>query len=315
MRDYAGRFSSIAPALRARGWSGLIPLRPSSKAPALRGWEAFNEGQTDAQLSALIRSAAGRRPGSGVGAAAGNGVLGLDLDLTEAQAAVRAVAIAEDVLGRTPLHRIGKPPKRMLFYRSEASYKRMNPGGLALEVYPGSRPASGQVVLFGRHPDGDAYHWPQEDPRLTPFGEIPEVTREQLDNVVIALTADPLTKNHGQALPGVPGGDGHSSALPFRQANAAMRSGQGLPQWLASIAPGARHNAALAGAIIIVGLGLDVDEEAAELESLECAFLECKPEATATEWRNILRWARQHAAPRYRRDELVRRLGLEASYG
>jgi hypothetical protein len=84
---------------------------------------------------------------------------------------------------------------------------------------------------------------------------------------------------------------------------------------LASVEPGARHNAALAGAMVIVGYGLDADEEVGELESLECAFLECKPEATASEWRDILRWTRKHATPQHRREELIRRLGLGVSYG
>ena len=312
---YRGRFSQDAPALRARGWRGLVPLRPESKVPALRGWATANEGQTDNRLIALIRSPAGRRPGSGTGAAAGNGLAGVDLDISEPASAVRAVAIAEDVLGPTPLHRVGKPPKRMLFYRSEAPRKRVNPASLALEIYPGGRPATGQVALLGAHPAGHLYTWPVEDPRRIPLAQLPEIGEEHLEVLVEALAADPLIQAHGRVRPQAPRGGDAAEGSWEAAARAAAQTPDGLPAWLATVNEGGRHYAAVAAVVITMKRGLEPDEEAAELRALERAFLAAKPGTAGREWDRLVAWARLRVAPRYTRRQLIRRLGLEVSHG
>ena len=56
----------------------------------------------------------------GIGLAFGlDDVIGVDLDWIDPAIAARAWDITKDILGETPLVRIGRPPKRLALYRRE----------------------------------------------------------------------------------------------------------------------------------------------------------------------------------------------------
>jgi hypothetical protein len=310
-------FSTLAPELWRRGWRGLVPLRPFHKAPAIRGWQRFNGGQSQKDLDELCGAPVSQRKGSGIGACAGNGVLFVDLDIEDQKTLIRAVVIAEDLLDMTPLHRIGQPPKRVLMYRSDVPGLRRNPRDLAIELYGGGRPATGQVVLHGMHPKtGGPYEYLHETPFEADLAQLPEVYPEQIDALIDTLAKDPLVQAHGMVkradLRNMPAGNNLGTGL----AEAAKhRDGNGgLASWVANTAPGGRHAAATAAVMVITQSGLDPDEETIELEAIEIAFHEAKPDAARGEWRSIMRWARERA-PGVTRNEAKRRLGIGGAHG
>lgn len=307
-------FSSLAPRLWALGWRGLVPLRPNEKMPAIQRWQTFNQGQTEDELKELVEARVGKRAGSGVGACAGNGVLFLDLDIEAQKALIRAVVIAEDILGITPLHRIGSPPKRVLMYRSDMPGLRRNPRDLAIEIYGGGQPASGQVVLYGTHPKTHGpYHYLHQGPLEVPLEQIPEVYDEQIEDLIEALASDPIVREHGMAKGRQSAGGEATGRLGITLTEAAKRRDR-LADWVANTTPGGRHAAAVAACTVIVQSGLDTDEEVEELETIEIAFREVKPEASAKEWAQIVAWARAKA-PEHTRSELVQRLGMGGARG
>ena len=85
----------------------------------------------------------------GVGLAFGpDDVIGVDLDWIEPAIAARAWDITKDILGETPLVRIGRPPKKLALYRRD-------PGLVVGKAYGGFElfTRSGQCVIV-RHPSG-----------------------------------------------------------------------------------------------------------------------------------------------------------------
>lgn len=176
-------FATLASKLRDNGWGALIPLMSGEKRPAIREWERFNTSPpSDAQIDHWARIF----PHAGIGLAYGpDGVVGIDLDFTDACKAGRAVEIAEETLGATPLVRIGMAPKALAFYQAspklEVSAK--NFGGF--EIFSNS----GQTVLFGIHPGtGRSYQWPDESPETLAPQDLPIITQERLDGFVLSMS-------------------------------------------------------------------------------------------------------------------------------
>jgi hypothetical protein len=102
----------------------------------------------------------------------------IDLDIVEPSQADYANCLADAVLGKTPLTRIGLAPKQVRIYRnsSDIRSRKLHP----VEVFAGS----GQVVAFGWHAKaGRPYLWTLASPlELSPDNEqIPAISRAQLD--------------------------------------------------------------------------------------------------------------------------------------
>lgn len=314
-KPFQSSFASLAPRLGRLGWRGLIPLHPNRKYPSIMQWERFNNGQSQADIELLARSPQALLAGSGVGMCAGNGVTAVDIDILVPQAATRATDIAFDVLGVTPLIRTGHAPKVMLFYADDdTERKRVNPAGLALEVFPGGRPASGQVVLFGQHPDGYPYAYSGYTPLDLSPDHLPGITAEHIDLLVEQLAGDPLVTEHGSVkarrtsarrTSAVP----NSGGLPLQEAAQAAAERR-LTDWLKNIEPGGRHHAATAAVMFVVGCGLEHAQETYELGRLARAFDAVKP-GCGSEFRGIVGWARKNCAPPMPATELDRKLGLE----
>ena len=110
-------FAEFAPRVRDRGWQSPIPLRPGQKRPAIFKWDVFNKRPpTEAEFAKWLRV----YWNYGVGLAFGlDDVIGVDLDWIEPAIAARAWDITKDILGETPLVRIGRPPKKLALYRRD----------------------------------------------------------------------------------------------------------------------------------------------------------------------------------------------------
>jgi hypothetical protein len=169
-------FMSLAPRLRYMGWKSIIPLHNPGKRPIENGWEAYSQSEpTDFEINRWGK----RYPGAGIGLVSGpDGTIAADLDFLDPAKSARALDIANETLGATPLVRLGQVPKSMLFYRAEVG---LDPGGRAFGGYELYR-HSGQVVLYSVHPDTrQPYRWIEARPEDVSPSDLPVISQAMLD--------------------------------------------------------------------------------------------------------------------------------------
>lgn len=192
------------------GWTRLLPLYPADakvagaenlsedtlnqrlgKAPALRmrdgqwinfrGWALHKAADSDLDLW--------HGWGANVGFCLEKQWLVFDIDILDAQWADKAEQIITKQLGLAPC-RIGRAPKRMLFYRTSEPispgapvYTTTAEGDEMIEMFGQGR----NVALFGTHRKaGKAMEWPR---RPVAFEDLPVVTPEAFNACVSALLA------------------------------------------------------------------------------------------------------------------------------
>ena len=111
-------------------------------------------------------------------------IVALDADIVDPEHAAYADELADDILGATPLVRIGLAPKCIRIYRAGdlIRSRKLHP----LEIFCGS----GQFIAFGWHAKaGRPYIWPHESP-LTISADshaIPAVTQAQIERFTTEL--------------------------------------------------------------------------------------------------------------------------------
>ncbi|HEY4736592.1 MAG TPA: bifunctional DNA primase/polymerase, partial [Xanthobacteraceae bacterium] len=151
-------FAAVAQRVAGRGWRPFPGLQ-ETKVPAMRGWPGLNQAEWDcADLAAVIDE---YQPAVAYCCclAVQPEIAVIDIDITNLEHADIAARLADDILGQTPLVRIGLPPKCVRIYRNGGSVRsrKLHP----LEIYSGS----GQVVGFGWHQKaGRPYLWPNASP-------------------------------------------------------------------------------------------------------------------------------------------------------
>ena len=153
------------------GWP-IIPIAPGTKRPGAyikKRWVAYSDWSRhcDRPTSAMEAGIWAGWPGCGVGIPCG-AVVGIDIDVLEPGLAERLEGLAFEILGPTPLVRIGRAPKRMLVYRAEAPFCGWKPH--PVEVYGRGQ----QLVAFALHPEtGQPYYWVDGDPSDTALADLP----------------------------------------------------------------------------------------------------------------------------------------------
>ena len=168
------------PALRKGGFS-ILPIAPRLKAPSRWNgrsyialeWERYKANQPDA----IVRSW-GMWPECGIGVVCGT-VVAVDLDIDDEALQDEAYAIVKRRLGVTPAVRIGRPPRRLLVYRTGQVFRKMRVGkakGAQVEILADGQ----QFVAYGIHPEGHEYHWVGEQLSDMRVEELPEVSHQQL---------------------------------------------------------------------------------------------------------------------------------------
>jgi hypothetical protein len=170
-------FAAVAVRVARRGWRPF-PGWQETKVPAMRGWPGLNQAEWDcADLAAAVEE---YQPAAAYCCclAAQPEIVAVDIDITDSEHANTAAGLADEILGVTPLLRIGLAPKCVRVYRNGGGVKsrKLHP----LEIYSGS----GQIVGFGWHQKaGRPYLWPNASPLdlNADSAEIPAVTRAQLD--------------------------------------------------------------------------------------------------------------------------------------
>ena len=148
--------------------NGYEPVPLEAKKPALKNWNNRPLGVT------AIRNFAAKHPECNLGFRTGC-LVGIDIDIDEEFAARRMQSVAEGMLGFTPYVRIGKFPRRTLFYRVRKPVRSASFGKVDIL-------GVGKLcVVAGTHPDtGRAYYWPEESLLVYPFSAVPEVDHSDL---------------------------------------------------------------------------------------------------------------------------------------
>jgi len=155
----SGPLAYLGSRLIDNGYS-IIPIAVGKKAPGFDGWSKTRS--TKPQLDEWITS--GHRQ-SGVGILTRH-TPAVDIDVLNEDIALEAEAKAREIFGEAPL-RIGRAPKRLLLYRTEAPFRKMRSnkyqdewGDLhQIEILGDGQ----QFVAYHTHPDtGLPYTWPDE---------------------------------------------------------------------------------------------------------------------------------------------------------
>jgi hypothetical protein len=170
-------FAAVARQLAEHGWRPFPGLQ-TSKVPAMQGWSGLNLYEwDDIDLAAAIRE---YQPADGYCCclAAQAEIVAIDADIIDPEHAVVADDLANNILGTTPLVRIGFAPKKICIYRAGnlIRSRKLHP----LEIFSGS----GQFIAFGWHEKaGRPYIWPQASPLTisTDSHTIPIVTQAQIE--------------------------------------------------------------------------------------------------------------------------------------
>jgi predicted P-loop ATPase len=118
-------------------------------------------------------------------------LIGLDIDVLVPALAEKLEALAVQMLGATPLRRVGKAPKLLLCYRAGEGISKMETPELTLP--DGSKAqvevlAEGQqFVAYGIHPDtGREYEWTESGPDVVPLADLPQTTGAALRGFLAA---------------------------------------------------------------------------------------------------------------------------------
>ncbi len=129
----------------------------------IRGWWGEQSGRDALGPNAW-------RPHGNTGLICG-ALVAVDIDVLNPVLAERIAVLADEMLGITPLHRVGQAPKIMRLYRNAGGPlpKLMTPPMLLgdLKVQVEVLGQGQQCVAFGIHPGTrQAYHWTGQAPRM-----------------------------------------------------------------------------------------------------------------------------------------------------
>ena len=192
-------FGFIGPMMWERGWSVWPQERDGRRTPSrvndyLVKWGEFRTRlATPAEMKDFCRDAGGANVAIALGDASGR-TFAVDVDCMTPEVSQRVQEIAFEVLGQTPLVRIGRAPKAALFYR-----------------YPEGQPPRSRSVRFAEHEDcaleilgaGKAitmcglhhatsqwFRWPESMPLTAGPEAAPEVTPERVEEFLSAVEAE-----------------------------------------------------------------------------------------------------------------------------
>lgn len=157
-----------------------LSIKAAGKRPLMRGWETVCATADEAEIG---RWAKKQPECTNTGLLCG-GIVGIDIDVPVEQPAAAIERLARDILGDTPLKRIGRAPKLLLVMRATQAFDKIQTPELLLPDGTSMRVeilATGQqFVGFGIHPDTQAdYVWPDRSPLEVPASDLPVICAEQ----------------------------------------------------------------------------------------------------------------------------------------
>lgn len=178
MVDLPSFMSVLGETLVDNGYS-ILPIIPGTKIPgrySAGNWVPMDKWQRfcDAPATQFELETWRRWTGAAVGIACGS-VIGIDIDVMDAEVSIGLERLAREMLGDTSAMRIGQAPKRALYYRSDVPFvgRKRHP----IEVYGRGQ----QMVIYAVHPvTNRPYEW-IDGSGLTEIdiSKLPEITEEQ----------------------------------------------------------------------------------------------------------------------------------------
>ncbi|MFE1601590.1 PriCT-2 domain-containing protein [Methylobacterium sp. ID0610] len=160
----------------------------AGKRPVMKDWQTRCLGASAETLRAWRRAEpACTNTGLLTGALAG-----VDIDIRREELSAAIEALARELLGITPLRRIGLAPKVLLAYRSALPFDKIQTPDLRFTEDVAEKPTKVEVlgrgqqfVGFGIHPETQRpYEWPDASPLDVAFADLPEVMEGQLRQFV-----------------------------------------------------------------------------------------------------------------------------------
>jgi hypothetical protein len=291
-------FASLAERLRENGWSGIIPLQNPGKRPlpALIGWQRYGQTPpTDNEISYWAR----RYPGAGIGLVAGpDRVMALDVDFLDPQKARRALDVTSAILGPSPLERVGKPPKAMVFYRAASSLIVPGKAFGGYEIFC----STGQTVLYSVHPETrQPYRWTDASPEHFAPSDLPMVGQAGIDELLRELLPlrEALPQKNGRNALSAAAQSGRTGALLAEiNTRAGEKPAAIVRPHVEHAGPGDRYPTAFAGIVALVRVGLsDTEITAAVIDPYLAKFSESDLRPRRSAITSALRWARQEIGP------------------
>lgn len=176
---------------RARD-NGFFPVPMDGKTPMIRNWGGRPMG------ACAIRNTIAKQPAiaaANVGFRTGK-LVAIDIDEEAEYQSRRLTDAAYRMLGYTPFLRIGRYPRRMLFYRSTNEVQSRKIGSVDILG------AGKLAVVHGVHPDtGQWYYWPELSLLDATFDDVPLVSSAELQCFIDWLDTErgqraPATKMH-----------------------------------------------------------------------------------------------------------------------
>ncbi|MFW5655376.1 MAG: bifunctional DNA primase/polymerase, partial [Roseicyclus sp.] len=258
----------------------ILPIAPGTKKPgqfARAAWHDYAQWNRHASRATTEIEVAtwSTWPDCGVGIV-GGAVAALDIDIAEdGELALRIERLAREQLGDTPALRIGKPPKRLMVYRTQEPFAGIRRAPLEMLCL------GQQFVAYAEHPDtGQPYAWPDEGLADLDVESLPEIDAEQaaafLDEALALIPPELRPKSLGAK---GANGAGHPCLPAHAQAGtlAAIRSALAwLPNAELDYDSWMRIGMALKGALGEEGAALFADWSAQAAKN--------DPAATAKAW-------------------------------
>ncbi|WP_419828350.1 PriCT-2 domain-containing protein [Methylobacterium sp.] len=181
-------------ALRSRGFHPVpisgptMNVNSAGKRPIMPAWE---RRCLDASPEEIERWGSLYPDSTNTGLLCGH-LAGVDVDVLQPDLTVAIADRARQILGPTPLERIGREPKLLLGYRLAIPIDKIQTPALHFTDDPKEKDTKVEILLrgqqfvaFGIHPETAApYRWPDASPLTVDFSELPETTEGALQQFV-----------------------------------------------------------------------------------------------------------------------------------
>lgn len=145
MTDVPFNFAAVAQQVAEHGWRPFPGLQ-TTKVPVMPGWSDLNRDEWD--IADLVATISEYQPAIDYACclATQPEIVALDADIVDPEHAPYGNKLADNILGATPLLRIGLAPKCVRIYRRgdySIKSRKLHP----VEIFSGT----GQIVGFGWH--------------------------------------------------------------------------------------------------------------------------------------------------------------------
>ena len=204
-------FAMAGPMVRAQGWSIFPQERVGKRRPgrtrngAIQWGSLCDEAVSDEDIALWRKDCSQLNVACAFGPASGN-AFALDIDCMDEAVSARVQAIAAEVLGLSPLRRIGRAPKIALLYRHDGGGP---PRSQSVEL-DGLESCKVEVLGPGKsltfhglhHETGRWFQWLDQNPLTSPPTEAPEVSAAAVEAFLHAVAEEFPFKEPPPRLPG-----------------------------------------------------------------------------------------------------------------